>query len=227
MPVSGDDPLVSGRLGELLPMLTELVSSSTLSEIDHATLAALAVAAAQAGDWLRAAGALATLCGRDLGDLPRSSSWLVTMNGIVEAAHLLDDAETSARAYELLLPFADLPMIVSLGAASLGSVQHALGVASLTAGEIDRAAGHLPPQSRPTSPSVTGPRCWPPPSVRRGLALSASSRRTRHLQPAWARLDRQARPAPCAVRHGVGMLHLAVLLANPGPRSPPPNSRGF
>ena len=206
-----------GRLGELLPMLTELVSSSTLSEIDHATLAALAVAAAQAGDWLRAAGALATLCGRDLGDLPRSSSWLVTMNGIVEAANLLDDAQISARAYELLLPFADLPMIVSLGAASLGSVQHALGVASLTAGEIDRAAGHL----RAAIQTNLALGHWPAVLASRhryeqALALSASEpaipaicNRHGHV---WTVKHGRRR---ALVRHGVGMLHLAVLLANP------------
>lgn len=132
-----------GRLPELLPMLDELVSSSDLSTVDNSPYAALAVAAAQAGDRLRAAGALATLRGRDLADLPRSSSWLVTMNGIVEAAHLLQDTNTSARAYELLLPFAHLPMILSLGVASFGSVQHALGVACLSTGDLDRAVAHL------------------------------------------------------------------------------------
>ncbi len=207
-----------GRLVELLPMLTELVSSSTLSEIDHASLAALAVAAAQAGDRLRAAGALATLRGRDLGDLPRSSTWLVTMHGIVEAAHLLADVDTSARAYELLLPFAGLPMIVSLGAASHGSVEHALGVASLTAGDADRAVEHL--QAAIQANLALGH--WPAVRAsrqRHGEALAASARQT-------------AGPATCTrnghmwtvshgrrsalVRHSVGMLHLAVLLASPG-----------
>ena len=207
-----------GRLVELLPMLTELASSSTLSDIDHASHAALAVAAAQAGDRLRAAGALATLRGRDLGDLPRSSSWLVTMNGIVEAAHLLDDAQTSARAYELLLPFAGLPMIVSLGTASLGSVEHALGVASLTAGEADRAVEHL----RAAIQANLALGHWP--------AVQASRRR--YDQALALAAGDPAGPATCTpqghgwtvnrgrrsafVRHAVGMLHLAVLLANPG-----------
>ena len=132
-----------GRLPELLPILDELASSSELSTIDNSPYAALAVSAAQAGDRLRASRALAALRGRDLADLPRSSSWLVTMNGIVEAAHLLKDAETSSRAYDLLLPYADLPMMLSLGAACFGSVQHALGVACLTTGDPDRAVSHL------------------------------------------------------------------------------------
>jgi hypothetical protein len=132
-----------GRLVEALPMLTELVDSPTLSAIDNSMLAALAVAAALAGDRPAATSALARLCGADLAALPRSSSWLVSMNGIVEAAHLLGDAETSTRAYELLRPYADLPMVGSLAVACFGSVQHALGVAALTAGELDRAVAHF------------------------------------------------------------------------------------
>ncbi|OLB65502.1 MAG: hypothetical protein AUI10_06380 [Actinobacteria bacterium 13_2_20CM_2_72_6] len=132
-----------GRLVETLPMLAELVDSATLSAVDNSSLAALAVATALAGDQPRAASALATLRGRGLTDLPRSSSWLVTMNGIVEAANLLDDGRTAAEAYELLSPYAHLPMVGSLGVACFGSVQHALGVAALTTGDLDRAVAHL------------------------------------------------------------------------------------
>ena len=95
------------------------------------------------GDRPRAASALAALCGSDLAALPRSSSWLVTMNGVVEAAYLLDEADVAARAYELLRPHAHLPMIGSLGVTCFGSVQHALGVAALTSGQLDLAIEHL------------------------------------------------------------------------------------
>ena len=99
-----------GRIAELLPMLSELVHSPTLSAIDNSLLSALAVSAATAGDHRQATGALAQLTGRDLGDLPRSSSWLVMMYGVVEAAHLLADTDTAARSYELLTPFHRLPI---------------------------------------------------------------------------------------------------------------------
>ncbi len=65
------------------------------------------------------------------------------MNSVVEAAHLLGDANTAGRAYELLSPYADLPMVASLGVTCLGSVHHALGVACLTTGDLDRAVTHL------------------------------------------------------------------------------------
>jgi hypothetical protein len=111
--------------------------------VDNSAVAALAVAAALSGDRPRAASALAALCGSDLAALPRSSSWLVTMNGVVEAAYLLAEADVATRAYELLRPHADLPMIGSLGVTCFGSAQHALGVAALTSRQLDLAAGHL------------------------------------------------------------------------------------
>jgi hypothetical protein len=132
-----------GRLTELLPMLHDRVHSPELSAVDNSAVAALAVAAALSGDRPRAASALAALCGRDLAALPSSSSWLVTMNGVVEAAYLLADADVAARAYELLRPHAHLPMIGSLGVTCFGSAQHALGVAALTTRQLDLAIEHL------------------------------------------------------------------------------------
>ncbi|GII01399.1 hypothetical protein [Planobispora takensis] len=132
-----------GRIAELAPMVAELVASPTLSVMDNSYSAILAVAAATAGDLRPAAGALARVRGRDLADLPRSSTWLVSMYGVVEAAHLLRDTGSAERAYALLSPFARLPVIASLGVACLGSVQHSLGVAALTMGNADRAVEHL------------------------------------------------------------------------------------
>ena len=132
-----------GRLGELLPMLRDLVQCPVLSAVDNSSVAALAVAAALGGDRQTAASSLAGLCGSDLASLPRSSSWLVTMNGIVEAAALLGDAGVAERAYELLRPYASLPMVGSLGITCFGTTHQALGVASLTSGHLDRAIDHL------------------------------------------------------------------------------------
>jgi len=131
------------RLAELLPVLRDREHSPDLSPVDNSAVAALAVAAAQGGDRRTAASSLRALCGSDLAGLPRSSSWLGTMNGIVETAALLGDAEVSARACELLGPYAGLPMIGSLGITCFGSVQHALGVASLTSGHLDQAIDRL------------------------------------------------------------------------------------
>lgn len=132
-----------GRLGDLVPVLDGLMHSPTLSPIDNSYYSALAVAAASAGDRRTAAGALARLCGDDLGALPRSSTWLISLCGAAETAYLLDDTATAARAYELLLPFAHLPAMASLGIACFGSVHLSLGTSALTTGDLDRAETHL------------------------------------------------------------------------------------
>jgi tetratricopeptide (TPR) repeat protein len=131
------------RLDELLPALTERVHSPALSAVDNSAISALAVAAAHAGDQRTAASCLAIMRGRDLAELPRSSSWLVTMAGVVEAAYLIEDADISQQAYDLLRPYAHLPMVGGLGVTCLGSTHQALGIAALTTRDLDRAIDHL------------------------------------------------------------------------------------
>lgn len=243
-----------GRLAELLPMLDELVHSPTLSAVDNSYFAALAVAAVMAGDRRKAAGALATLRGRDLADLPRSSTWLVTMHGIVEAAHQLDDAGTSSRAYELLSPFAEQPMMASVGVACFGSVHHALGVASLSSGDLDRAVEHL----RTAVDRNLAIAHWPAVLTSRlryaqaltlrggpqdadsaghelataaeeatalGIALPGDvGREQPKLAVACTRQGRRWRielgRRSALIEHSIGMLHLAVLITNPGQQIP-------
>jgi hypothetical protein len=132
-----------GRVGEMVGSLAEMAHSPTLSAVDNSFFAGLAVAAAQAGDRRQAAGALARLGGRDLAALPRSSSWLVLMYGVIEAAHLLGDGETAAQAYALLRPYARLPIMASLGIVCFGSAHHPLGIAALTVGDPAAAVEHL------------------------------------------------------------------------------------
>lgn len=132
-----------GRVADLLPMLSGRVHSLELSDIDEAHLAALAVAAAVAGGQREAAGALARLGRGDLTNIPESSAWLATLYAAVEAAAKLGDREIAATAYALLKPFADLPMMGSLAVTCFGSVEHALGVACLTTGHLERAITHL------------------------------------------------------------------------------------
>lgn len=234
-----------GRIAELVPALSELVNSPTLSAVDHSSLAGLAVAAATAGDRRLATGALARLRGRDLSELPRSSSWLTSMYAVVEAACLLHDAETATQAYALLTPFAHRPMISSLGILCLGSAHHSLGLAAFTMGDLDRAVNHL-------EHAVHGNLAlghWPAVALSRtrlGQALAlrdgprhAATRREQALarQEATALGMKPVGDAPpglvtcrpsgrrwCVemggrtvlVANSVGMRHLATLLANPG-----------
>src|SRR5579859_3369827 len=210
-----------GRLTELLPVLRDWEHSPDLSAVDNSAVAALAVAAAQAGDLRTAVSSLRALCGSDLAALPRSSSWLGTMNGIVETAALLGDAEVSARAYDLLRPYAGLPMVGSLGITCFGSVQHALGVASLTCGHLDQAVDHL----RAAVQHNLALAHWPAVAASRRRLAEVCERRDegdRDLAGLVAECHRVGRKWRLAWRDrnvlmedSIGMTHLAVLVANP------------
>jgi hypothetical protein len=242
-----------GRLTELLPMLHDRVHSPVLSAVDNSAVAALAVAAALSGDRPLAASSLAALCGSDLGAMPRSSAWLVTMNGAVEAACLLEDADVAARVYELLRPYAHLPMIGSLAVTCFGSVRHALGVAALTSGQLDLAIEHL----TAAVPHNLALAHWPAlVASRQRLAQALAQRASpgdadaarRELDAAAAEAASAGLPAPdvpvagpsaaaaaeeahcqragrkwrltlgnrsVLVEDSIGMVHLAVLIANP------------
>jgi hypothetical protein len=235
-----------GRAGELLPSLRELTGSPRLSPVDHSVEAGLAMAAACAGDHRTAADVLARLRGREL---PRSSSWLVTLYCMVETAYRLRDAATAAWARELLAPYAGLPVLAGLGVTCFGSVRHSLGMAALTTGDLDGAIqwlrgavqaglalGHRP------AAVLSRHRLAQALALRHGPADEAASRE-RSTAGARARELGMTLPAddahgPCRIhRHGkqwrlelgghralvadsVGVRHLVTLLAHPGREIP-------
>jgi hypothetical protein len=241
-----------GRLPELLPMLNEIVHSPTLSAVDNSFFAGLALASAMAGDERTAAGALAKLRAQGLAELPRSSSWMVMMYGLVEAAYLLGHDAAAARAYDLLRPYSDQPMTASLGVACFGSAHHALGVAALTLRDSGRAVAHL----REAVHRNLALGHWPAVVASRvryaealelrghpedaqtakdqrakaeelaatlGVAILAGPGFDETTPPMPATMTRQGRRwrvemghRSVLVDHSVGMLHLAVLTANPG-----------
>jgi tetratricopeptide (TPR) repeat protein len=239
-----------GRLSELLPMLHERVHSPALSPVDNSAVAALAASAALHGDRRTAASSLAALRGTNLASLPRSSSWLVTMNGVVEAAYLLGDADLAAEAYGLLRPYAHLPMVGGLGVTCFGAAEQALGIASLTLGQPEMAIDHL----RSAVQLNQALAHWPAlVSCRHRLAQALTQRgrpgdaesarrelelaRTEAAAPAngvpdhptlksrrdsFAECDRVGRKwrltfggRSILVDDSIGMVHLAVLIANP------------
>ncbi len=243
-----------GRLPALLPFLNDLVDSPALCTADSSFYAARAVAAAAAGDDPTAMHDMAALLQPTLADLPRSGSWLATMYGFAQAAHLVGDEPAAAKAYRLLSPYADLPAMASLAFACFGSVHHALGVAAFTTADLDRAVDHL----RRAVHGNLALGHWPAVLHSRLRLADALDRRAAPEDKAAAREQRDqaatvaarlrldaptpdARPRHAApelagqvscrragrgwsitlgtrtvhVEHSVGMLHLAVLVANP------------
>ena len=134
---------LQGRGGELLELADQVAGSPALVQAEFAFRATVARLAAEAGQPARARRALDRLTAGGLAALPLSSTWLVGMLAVVEAAAALGDARVAAEAYELLRPYADLPMTASVAVSCFGSTERALGLAALTAGRPDAAVRHL------------------------------------------------------------------------------------
>jgi tetratricopeptide (TPR) repeat protein len=102
----------------------------------------LALVLAELGRTDEARRELEHLAARDFDDIPRDALWLVAMALLAELCALLDDRARAKRLYELLVPY-DGRNVVSEGAAYLGPVARYLGLLAMTAGEAERALGHL------------------------------------------------------------------------------------
>jgi tetratricopeptide (TPR) repeat protein len=135
---------LQGRGEEILPIVSELIHSPELAEPNESFLAAAAALAAWAGRSDEARAALQRLRGvHGVAGLRSSSTWMVTLQGVIEAAHLLGDATAAEEAYRLLAPYADLPVMASLAVTCFGSAHRPLGLAALTTGDAERAVRHL------------------------------------------------------------------------------------
>jgi tetratricopeptide (TPR) repeat protein len=135
--------LLQGRDAEMLEAVEQVSDSPTLNPVEFGFKATSAWLAARAGQPDKARVIIDRLTGSGLAALPESSTWLAGMFAIVEAARVLDDVDLARQAYDLLTPYAELPIMPSLAVTCLGSVQRVLGLAALTFGDLDRAAEHL------------------------------------------------------------------------------------
>lgn len=149
---------LQGRGGELLPIVREIANSTTIAEPGAGFVAAVAALAATSGDHPAAQTALACLRAEGLRTLASSSSWTATMLGVCEAAHAVGDDDAAAEVYALLAPFADFPVMASIGVASYGSTHRPLALAAWTMGHLDRAVEHL--EAAVAAELATGDRPW-------------------------------------------------------------------
>lgn len=134
---------LQGRGGELLDLVVEIANSPLLVEGEFAFRATVAHLAAEAGRHDLARSTLAQLTAAGLDALPQSSTWLSGIVGIIESAASLGDARLAREAYDLLLPFAELPTMASLAVVCFGSAERGLGLAAAAFGDLDRAEAHL------------------------------------------------------------------------------------
>jgi tetratricopeptide (TPR) repeat protein len=134
---------MQARDTEMLAVVEQIAESPTLNPAEFAFAATVASLAARAGQHDKARTMLDRVTAPGLAALPQSSTWLAGMLSIVEAAYVLGDSRRARAAYELLTPYAELPITPSLAVTCFGSVERVLGLAALTYGDVDRAVDHL------------------------------------------------------------------------------------
>jgi transcriptional regulator with XRE-family HTH domain/tetratricopeptide (TPR) repeat protein len=134
---------LQGRGAELVDLAASTANSPTLPEAEVTFHATLALLATDAGQRDRARAALHRLTAAGLAAIPTSSTWLASMFTVVEAAAAMGAADLARQAYDLLTPFAHLPVVASMAVICLGSAERALGLAALTFGDAGLAVAHL------------------------------------------------------------------------------------
>lgn len=132
-----------GREAELADLSASIAASPTLEERERAFASAAALCALRAGRPEPAHALLDRLKDYGLASIPASSSWLLSMLVVVELAFAFGDESSAQAAYDLLLPYADLPIMASLAVVCFGSVHRPLGLAALTCGKLDLALEHF------------------------------------------------------------------------------------
>jgi tetratricopeptide (TPR) repeat protein len=132
-----------GREVELADLAVSVAASPVLTERDRAFATAAALFALRRGDAHQARVILERLKRDGLDSIVPTSSWLLTIQGIIEMATELKDEHTAQAAYDALSPYADLPIMASLAVVCFGSAHRPLGVAALTCGKLDLAIEHF------------------------------------------------------------------------------------
>ena len=134
-----------GREAELANLVSSIAASPTLiAQRERSFALAAALFSLPAGGSGTARAELIRLRDDLIASTSRSSSWLPSMLALVELAAALRDRETARAAYDVLLPFADLPLMGSLVAVvCFGSTHRLLALAATTFGDHDRAVEHL------------------------------------------------------------------------------------
>ena len=108
------------------------------------------------------------LAREDFAALPRDSEWLFCLSILSDVAVYLNDRDSAAVLYRLLLPYAEVNVLAA-GEVAIGPVERFLGILAATTGRDDEAAGHFQNaiaitarmDARPGSPtpSTSTPAC--------------------------------------------------------------------
>jgi len=103
---------------------------------------ALVLRATRLGRKLEVCDEIEALAARSFGDIDRGGTWLGAMTYLSEGVAFVEDRARAKLLYDLLLPYADRNVTISL-VISRGSVSRFLGLLAATMGDVDSAIGHF------------------------------------------------------------------------------------
>jgi len=125
-----------GRVAELIPAIEDLLRDQPSIVAWHA---AMALAAAAAGDRDRAAAEFDIAAADDFAALALDYTWTGAMASLCSAAAMIDDADRAAATLHRLRPYAG--RLSWVGTCTLGPIDLALAVAARASGDTEAAGG--------------------------------------------------------------------------------------
>ncbi|HET8592820.1 MAG TPA: adenylate/guanylate cyclase domain-containing protein, partial [Solirubrobacterales bacterium] len=131
---------LQGRSAEILPTVRDL--AERFPGIPAWRTAVISLAARSGNEGL-ARRELERFAGDDFEALPEDANWFTAMSLIGEAIALIADSEHAGSAYEALLPYEGLVIVVGRAAGCNGPIDRVLGLLAQTLGRLDAAERHL------------------------------------------------------------------------------------
>jgi class 3 adenylate cyclase/tetratricopeptide (TPR) repeat protein len=131
---------LQGRSGELLPAVRELAEEFPGIPAWRGGVITLA---ARSGDFELSRRELERFAGDDFSAIPRDVNWAAAMGLLGEAIALNGDVDRAERAYDELLPYEGLVIVVARAVGCNGPVDRVLGMLAETMGRLDDAERHF------------------------------------------------------------------------------------
>jgi tetratricopeptide (TPR) repeat protein len=128
-----------GRLREIAPMLKQFMDD----EASAAWRPGLALIYAEIGQLDDARAELERLGADNFAILPRDSLWQTSLVYLAEVCDYLQDTENARTLYRLLLPYAELTVVVGAASVCLGATSSYLGQLAATLSKWDDAETHF------------------------------------------------------------------------------------
>jgi class 3 adenylate cyclase len=131
---------LQGRAGELLPAVRDLAERFPGIPAWRGGVITLA---ARSGDFELARRELERFAGDDFSAIPRDVNWMAGMSLLGEAIALIGDTARAELAYEELLPYEGLVIVVARAVGCNGPVDRVLGMLAQLLGRVEEAERHF------------------------------------------------------------------------------------